>query len=219
MSVKYCNAICQKKHWAQHKRDCKIQAAELRDKALFKDPPPTTEGGLSHLLPTNAIIVDIVCLASTCNYIVCTNLGLCALEQYYPCCGKFFCGGCVYSFQQSGNMNCPFCNSDRHSKTYEDNNEDLMKQVEVNDAGAMNVLGTYYYDREQGLQQDHAKAMQLMVKAAELGDSNAHNRAGMLKKARFHYEDAAIMAGHEVARNNLGCLEGKGETLTKVSSI
>jgi hypothetical protein len=31
----------------------------------------------------------------------------------------------------------------------------------------------------------------------------------MLKKAKFHYE-AAAMTGHEVARNNLGCLEGKG---------
>jgi hypothetical protein len=28
-----------------------------------------------------------------------------------------------------------------------------------------------------------------------------------LKKAKFHYE-AAAMAGHEVARFNLGCLEG-----------
>jgi hypothetical protein len=35
--------------------------AELRDEALFKDPPP----GLPHLLPTNARTVNFVCLAST----------------------------------------------------------------------------------------------------------------------------------------------------------
>ena len=39
MSVKYCNAVCQKKHWPIHKKECKLRAAELRDEALFKDPP------------------------------------------------------------------------------------------------------------------------------------------------------------------------------------
>jgi hypothetical protein len=39
MYAKYCNAICQKKHWPTHKTECKIRAAELRDEALFKDPP------------------------------------------------------------------------------------------------------------------------------------------------------------------------------------
>ena len=39
MHVKYCNAECQKKHWPKHKMDCKLRAAELRDEALFKDPP------------------------------------------------------------------------------------------------------------------------------------------------------------------------------------
>jgi TPR repeat protein len=138
------------------------------------------------------------------------------MEQYNPCCGKRICGGFVYSFHQSGNMKCPFCNSDRADKTDKEMVGEMMKRVDVNDAFAMHVLGTYYYDGEQGLQQDQAKAMQLMVKAAELGDSNSHNRlgdiyqgAGMLKKAKFHYE-AAAMTGHEVARNNLGCLEGKG---------
>ena len=39
MQVKYCNAECQKSHWATHKKQCKLRAAELRDEALFKDPP------------------------------------------------------------------------------------------------------------------------------------------------------------------------------------
>lgn len=40
MLVKYCNANCQRNHWPKHKKDCKRRAAELRDEALFKDPPP-----------------------------------------------------------------------------------------------------------------------------------------------------------------------------------
>ena len=39
MLAKYCNAKCQKKHWPSHKKDCKRRAAEIRDEALFKDPP------------------------------------------------------------------------------------------------------------------------------------------------------------------------------------
>jgi hypothetical protein len=33
MSVKYCNAECQKKHWPTHKAACKLQAAKIRDEA------------------------------------------------------------------------------------------------------------------------------------------------------------------------------------------
>ena len=39
MSVKYCNDACQMNHWLKHKKLCKLRAAELRDKALFKGPP------------------------------------------------------------------------------------------------------------------------------------------------------------------------------------
>jgi len=40
MLVKYCDASCQRNHWPTHKAACKLRAAELRDEALFKDPPP-----------------------------------------------------------------------------------------------------------------------------------------------------------------------------------
>ena len=37
LSVKYCSAACQKAHRPQHKRACKIRAAELHDEQLFKE--------------------------------------------------------------------------------------------------------------------------------------------------------------------------------------
>ena len=55
--------------------------------------------------------------------------------------------------------------------------------------------------------------MELYAKAAELGNSEAHSHLGNvyrkganMKKAKFHFE-AAAMAGHEVSRNILGNME------------
>jgi TPR repeat protein len=98
-------------------------------------------------------------------------------------------------------------------KTDEEEVEELMKRVEVNDAGAMYVLGSCYYHGQLGLQQDLERAIALWKQAAKLGSSKAHNELGVhfqeggdLKKKKFHYE-AAAMAGHEGARYNLGCNE------------
>jgi hypothetical protein len=65
------------------------------------------------------------------------NLGM---KQYYPCCGKSICGGCVNSFHEAGrNKKCAFCNSDRGSKTDEEQVEEILKRVEANDPGAMSA--------------------------------------------------------------------------------
>jgi TPR repeat protein len=88
-----------------------------------------------------------------------------------------------------------------------------MKRVEANDAGAMYVLAGYYHYGNEAFQQDHAKAIELYTRAEELGSSISHQNlddlyhdGGNMKKAKFHYE-AAAMAGQEVARYNLGMME------------
>jgi TPR repeat protein len=131
----------------------------------------------------------------------------------------------LYSFAQSGNDDkCPFCNTDRADKTDEENVEDLMKRAEANDPISIGVLGNHYHHGLRGFQQDHAKAIELYARAADLGNSEAHYnlggiyyKGGDLKKAKFHYE-AAAMAGNEMARSNLGGLEansGKMERAIK----
>jgi TPR repeat protein len=114
----------------------------------------------------------------------------------------------------SGNIGkCPFCNSDRASKTDEDEVEQLMKRVEANDANSMFALGTYYDQGSVGLQQDKERTKELWTQASKLGSSQAHyhlavdyDGGGDTKKAKFHYE-TATMAGHETARYNLGYME------------
>ena len=78
----------------------------------------------------------------------------------------------------------------------------------------MNLLAGYYYHGKLGLLRDRAKAEELYARAAELGSSQAHylladvyRQRGDWKKTKFHLE-AAAMAGHEVARNNLGSMDG-----------
>ena len=108
---------------------------------------------------------------------------------------------------------CPFCKADGRGKTDDERVEELMKRVEANDAGAIFALANQYIQGGSGLLQDRTKAMDLYVRAAELGSSQAHFQLGTQydaeensKKEKFHYE-AAAMAGNEVARYNLGCIE------------
>jgi len=74
MHARYCSAACQRNHWPKHKKECKQRAAELRDEALFKDPPAKEE---CPLLPTHATSIDMLCFASTRDYIVRTCLRIC----------------------------------------------------------------------------------------------------------------------------------------------
>jgi tetratricopeptide (TPR) repeat protein len=229
MSVKYCNAECQKNNWAKHKKQCKLRAAELRDEALFKDPPAKEDCPIC-FLPMPATIISCALLPpATILSVPIYNFAIAHREVagedteiHYPCCGKNICKGCVYSFCVAGNNGkCPFCNSDRSSKTDEESNEEIMKRAEANDAASMNMLANYYEHGRQNIQQDHTKAVELYARAAELGYSKAHNNlagvyheGGNLKKAKFHWE-AAAMLGHELARNNLGCMEAKSGNMDR----
>jgi hypothetical protein len=229
MQAKYCNATCQHKHWPKHKKDCKLRAAELRDEALFKDPPPKEECPICFL----PMSINLICCASLPPATILSipiddfanaNEELAKMDTaiYYPCCGKIICGGCIYSFSQSGNDDkCPFCNSDQGGKTDEEKVGEIMKRVEANDTDSIFLLAGSYYHGKIGLQQDHTKAIELYTKAAGLGSSKAHcalgvhyYKGGDLKKAKFHYETAA-MAGHEVARTNIGVMESQSGNLER----
>jgi TPR repeat protein len=191
------------------------------DEVLFKHPPPKDDCPICFLpMPTK-----LICCASLTDATVMSvpiydladaneESAKVVMEEYYSCCGKSICKGCVYSFIMSDNQEtCPFCNSNRASKTDEDKVKELMKRVEVDDPASICVLARFYCYGLRGLQQDRAKAIELYAKAANLGDKEAHyNLAGVyheggdLKKAKFHFE-ASAMAGHEDARYNLGGME------------
>jgi tetratricopeptide (TPR) repeat protein len=229
MLVRYCNANCQKNHWPTHKILCKQRAAELYEEALFKDPPPKEDCPIC-FLPMPVTVISCISLPpATIMSVPIFDFAIANEElgeqaqTYYSCCGKRICVGCVYSFIKSGNIEkCPYCNAEgQGSKTDEEVIEELMKRVEVNDAHSIYILGSNYSYGRLGLQPDQTKAIGLLTRAAELGDTEAHNQlgsdyreGGYLKKAKFHYE-AAAMAGHEIARHNLGCMESNSGNMVR----
>ena len=229
MLVRYCSATCQRKHWPTHKKPCKQRAAELRDEALFNDPPPNDDCPICFLPMPRRLICCISLPPATIFSVPIydyaeANEDLAGedMEKYYPCCGKNICAGCEFSFNKADNDKCPFCNSDRADKTDEEMVAEMMKRVEANDAGAIFQLGNnYHHGHQLGFQQDREKAMDLYARAAELGLGKAHCNLGLLyheggnmKKAKFHLE-AGAMSGQEVARSKLGLMEAKSGNMKR----
>jgi hypothetical protein len=138
MQVKYCNAECQRSHWSTHKKECKQRAAELRDEALFKDPPAKEDCHICFLPMPQKLICCISLPPATVMVVLIHNFAIAneelllssqGKEQYYQCCGHSICGGCIHSFRKSGiYVKCPFCNSEQGNKTDEEDVEEIMKQ-------------------------------------------------------------------------------------------
>ncbi|KAK1737701.1 Sel1-like repeat family protein [Skeletonema marinoi] len=132
------------------------------------------------------------------------------------CCSKAICDGCSYANKIRGRREsleqiCPFC---RHPVPATDAEIDAnrMKRVEANDPVALRRVGKTCYDEA-----DYGSACEYLTKAAGLGDVEAlYHLSVMYKKgdgvekdekmAVYHMEEAAI-AGHPLARFNLGIYE------------
>ena len=220
--VRYCNPTCQRSHWSTHKIECKRRTAELRDEALFKDPPAKEDCPICFLPMPVRLLSCISLPPATISSVPINEYAIAhaelannvETEHYFECCGKSICRGCVFSFATTGLLGqCPYCNADRKGKTDEEKVGEMMKRVEANDASSVCELGGYFNHGLGGLEQDCVKAMELFARATKLGSSKAHcfladiyHSGGDFKKTLFHFE-AAAMAGCEVSRCNLGVLE------------
>ncbi|KAL7541785.1 hypothetical protein ACHAXR_011226 [Thalassiosira sp. AJA248-18] len=190
--VKYCNVTCQKSHRPKHKKECKKRAAALFDEALFKPPPPREDCPICFL--------RLPCTSET---------------VYKSCCGKLLCTGCVHEMARETDI-CPFC---RIPASVPDEKlvDRCRKRMEAGDANAFLELGSRYLAGVWGLPQDHKKGLELLLRAVELGSTDAHFMIGCIYvkgeftekdpiKGLYHYQRAA-MGGCELARYNLGCQE------------
>lgn len=136
--------------------------------------------------------------------------------NYFSCCGKVICLGCIEHGRESGLKDiCPFC---RAPKVYgKEIDKRIEKRIKSNDPEAIAWAAVMSW---RGDTPDGKKCLQLMTKAAELGLCTAHYNLGFAysplnnegpsediverdsEKAIFHLEKAAI-AGHGEARYRL----------------
>ena len=196
-SVQYCSITCQENHRPMHVEACNKRAAELRDEILFKQPES------SHL--------------GDCP-ICCLPLSIYPKKSVsHDCCSTTVCNGCIFANTKREmnarlNHTCPFC---RDSIVDANGNQKMMKRIQANDPIAMRKMHLKRY-REGNFNE----ALQLLTKAAELGDVDAHYILSLVyrdgeqqyhieedeKKEWYHLEEAAI-GGHPDARFNLGVYE------------
>ena len=168
----------------------------ISDNKLFKQPPKKD------------CSICLLCLPS---------LG--SGSVYMACCGKIICSGCAYAPVKDNRgkvineKKCPFCRTPG-PYSIEEYNERYKKRAELGDAEAINTLGVYYRNGDNGFPRDYAKAFELFVRAGELGCAKAYSGVGYAyfigegveidtKKAK-HYYKLAAMAGGINARHNLG---------------
>ena len=204
--VKYCNAVCKKKHKSKHKKDCEEhrrcaaelheeemkRAAELHDEQLFKQPPMIDDD-----CPICFVRLPLLITG----------------KRYQSCCGKVICSGCIHAMD---NTICPFCRASTPTAD-EKTNKQLMKRVEVGDAQAIFGYGGYYWDGDYGLPQDFDKALELYHRAAKLGHAEANYNIGCAyiygygvekdKEKAKHYFELGAIGGDADARHSLGMEE------------
>jgi len=212
--VKYCNAVCKKKHRSKHKKECEghirlaaEHAAKLHDIELFKQPSPPEDD-----CPICFLLIPKLGTGSS----------------YYACCGKRVCNGCAHApvYDNQGNVVaekiCPFCRTPV-PKSEEEMIERYEKRMEAIDVIAIYAMGCYYREGLHGYPQDVGKGLELLHRAAELGYPLAYSCIGNMyeigrgvevdkKKARHYYELAAI-GGCEKARYNLGSNEKSSSSM------
>lgn len=178
--------------------ELKNTSDRLRDKSLFKEPPPKDDCPICFVPMPSAYQ---------------------KIASFHPCCGKIVCKGCVHSCARSstsGDYKCPFCNAE-----IEDDNKkrhmQMKKRVKANDVNTLTELGCFYFNGSFGLEQDCNKAFELMTRAAELGSIRALYAIGTAyflgegvdidRENAKHYFELAAMAGHELARFDVGRME------------
>ena len=172
------------------------QAAELRDRELFKEPPPIKD----------------------CDICMLPLPQLDSGKRHKPCCGKMICAGCIYAVALRGKnkTKCPFC----RTPTAVSNKEIIKrvkKRMEIGNAEAIDNMGSYYCHGVHGLQKNLNKALELWRRAAELGYTESYHNIGVAydfgkgvkrnEKMANHYYELAAMGGNASSRYNIGSSE------------
>ena len=166
--VWYCNKKCRNKHLKEHKHECRPIKKELDKRGGKLDVGTEVDIGPLGELPQREECP--ICMLALPIYI--------KLHNYFACCGKTVCGGCLFQHQVRNGQTCAFCR-EPIPKTEEEELAQLRKRVELKDPEAFCNLGIYYGRGFLGLSVDHAKCLELLRQSADLGYPPAHYQLGI----------------------------------------
>ena len=138
----------------------KRKVTNTPDEVLFKPPPPIEE------CP--------ICFVTMPSHV--------RGKRYNGCCGKVICGGCCAAVQirtKGFVFHCPFCRTRRPTS-----DEDMLKRERKridnhDDPLAIYNTASSYKQGDYGFPIDHAKSLELYLRAGKLGYANAYYRAGI----------------------------------------
>ena len=139
------------------------------------------------------------------------NIAFDKMRNYQPCCGKFFCAGCMHEILiKGGNHKCPFCRANMMDDLFI---ERLEKRAALGDCTAIYNLGIEYY-KGRCIKKNLNRSLKLFHQAADLGSVSAH---GFLTNATYRKELGievsgakadyhllmSAMGGHNICRHNV----------------
>ena len=130
---------------------------------------------------------------------------------YMTCCGTVLCFGCMYSSRANGLKDlCAFCRQP-FARNARIDSARLKKRMEHQDPMAFNMMAHKYGTGEGGVEVNDRKALDLSIRAAELGRAEAYYNVASKgfvigSKARAWFEVSA-KKGFYQAHEHLGEVE------------
>jgi tetratricopeptide (TPR) repeat protein len=218
-STWYCNTTCQKKHWKEHRNECKRLIAEIKQKKKMRTEAMATTQDQEEVgerkededkttLPKKEkeeeddecpICLDEVSLLSS--------------YKRFPCCGKVLHTHCCTDLLSSKmKWNCPLCRA-KTPTSEEEHVKYLRPWVKKKKAWAQNLMA-HHYKNGHGVKQSYEMARRLFEQAAQQGYASAIFSIGTMydngegveqsyEKAVEYYEQAADL-GQAIAQFILG---------------
>ena len=205
----YCNAACQKRHWKEHKKECK-----LIKKGLQKRGGKLDLGTEEDIVPLGKLTPREEC--PICMRVLPIRA---KLQTYHACCGKRVCRSCDYQHEiksgGGGRRTCAFCRT-AVPKSGEEIMVQLRKRVELQDPAALYNLALWYDKGRYGLPVDQTRCIELLRESADLEYPPALGILGVFHKfgqmgleenleEAIKYTEKAAEGGDLDARYNLGC--------------
>jgi TPR repeat protein len=238
-STRYCNTKCQKKHWKEHRAECKRLIAELKRKKKMNKKTTTTAHEVEEETDEAEEVGERKEVEDTkmteqnkekeeegdecpiCLEILSKNA---TKFNRWTCCGKGIHGHCLKDMESMKmDGTCPFCRA-KTATSYEESVKQLRPWVKKKKAWAQAHMGQSYFKGE-GVKQSYEMARMLYEQAAQKGFVNAMYELGVMydkgdgveqsyRKAFEYYEQAAQL-GDADGQFGLGLLYATGQGVTK----